>query len=79
LNEDVPDCPGSTRSTALGKELKFDLWMAFVGTWDTPEIPRILEKYGYIDEAQAEAPCTGSLVRWSGSCVATFFKHIFNS
>ena len=38
LDEDVPGCPGTTRSTALGKELKIDLLMAFVGAWDIWEI-----------------------------------------
>ena len=59
LDEDVPDSPGTTRSTALGKELKLDLLMAFVGAWEIYEIPYILVEYGYIDEAQAEELCTG--------------------
>jgi len=62
LDEDVPDSPGTTRSTALGKELKLDLLMAFVGAWDLWEIPYILEKYEYIDEPQAEELCIGPLV-----------------
>jgi hypothetical protein len=33
LDEDVPDSPRTTRYTALGKELKLDLLMAFVGAW----------------------------------------------
>jgi hypothetical protein len=62
LDEDVPDDPGARRSTALGKELKLDLLMAFVGAWDLWDIPYILEEYGYIDESQAEELCFGPLV-----------------
>lgn len=62
LDEDVPDSPGTTRSTALGKELKLDLLMAFVGAWEIWEIPYILEEYGYIEESQAAELCTGPLV-----------------
>jgi hypothetical protein len=56
---DVPDSRGSTRSTALGKELNLDLLMAFVGAWDIWEIPYILEENGYLEESEAEAPCAG--------------------
>ena len=62
LDEDVPDSLGTTRSTALGKELKLDLLMAFVGAWEIYEIPYILEEYGYIDESQAGELCIGPLV-----------------
>ena len=34
LDEDVPNSPRTTRSTALGEELKLNLFMAFVGAWD---------------------------------------------
>ena len=61
LDEDVPDSRGSTRSTALGKELNLDLLMAFVGAWDIWEIPYILEEYGYLEESEAEEFCTGPL------------------
>jgi hypothetical protein len=54
LDEDVPDSPGTSRSTALGKELNLDLLMVFVGAWDIWEIPGILKEYGYIGESQAE-------------------------
>jgi hypothetical protein len=55
LDEDVPDSlPGTTRSTPLGKELKLDLVMAFVGAWDMWEIPDVLEEHGYIEETEAE-------------------------
>jgi hypothetical protein len=57
LDEDVPDSSGTTRSAALGKELKLDLLMAFVGAWDLWDIPYILEEYGYFDESQAEELC----------------------
>ncbi|MBR1069145.1 hypothetical protein [Bradyrhizobium liaoningense] len=62
LNEEVTDRPGATQSTALGKELKLDLIMAFVGAWYIWEIPYILVDYGYIDESQAEELCSGPLV-----------------
>ena len=58
----MPDSPRTTRSTTLGKELKLDLLMAFVGAWDIWEIPYILEEYGYIEESQAEELCAGPLV-----------------
>jgi len=61
LDENVPDSLGTTRSTALGKELKLDLMMAFVGAWDMWEIPWILEEHGFIDETEAEELCTGPL------------------
>ncbi|MGZ3327781.1 MAG: hypothetical protein ACXU85_11535, partial [Xanthobacteraceae bacterium] len=60
LNEEVPGCPRTTRSTALGREFKLDLLMAFVGAWDPWEIPYILEKYGFIDEPEAEEVLIGS-------------------
>jgi hypothetical protein len=62
LDEDVPDDPGTKRSTALGKELKLDLFLAFVGAVDLWDIPYTLEEYGYIDEFQAEELCFGPLV-----------------
>jgi hypothetical protein len=62
LDEDVPNSPGTTRSTALGIELKFDLFMAFVGAWDMWVIPNILEDYGYIEESEAEELWTAPLI-----------------
>jgi hypothetical protein len=62
LDEEVPDSPGTTRSTPLGKELKLDLMMAFVGAWDLSEIPYVLVEHGYIEEIQAEELWTDSLV-----------------
>jgi hypothetical protein len=55
LDEAVAGQPGMTRSTELGKELKLDLIMAFVGAWDMWEIPSVLEEHGYIDETETEA------------------------
>jgi hypothetical protein len=63
LDEDVVGHPGTTRSTALGKELKLDLVMAFVGAWDLWEIPYVLEEHGYIEETEAEELCLGPLVK----------------
>ena len=54
LDEDVPNSPRTTRSTALGKELKLDLLMAFAGAWDLWEIPFILEENGYVEESEAD-------------------------
>ena len=54
LDEDVPEMPGTTRFTALGKELNLDLFMAFVGAWDLWEIPFILKENGYLEESEAD-------------------------
>jgi hypothetical protein len=54
LNEDVASHPGTTQSTALGRELKIDLVMAFVGAWDMWEIPFVLLKHGYIEETETD-------------------------
>jgi hypothetical protein len=53
LEEDVPDSPGTTRSTALGNEVNLELMMAFVGAYDLWDIPHILESNGYLTEAEA--------------------------
>jgi hypothetical protein len=79
LDEDVPNSPGTTRSTALGKELKLDLLMAFVGACALWDIPHILEEHGYLDEAQLRSFGPVPSWKWNGSCVATSFKHIFSS
>jgi hypothetical protein len=55
LDEDVPDSPGSTRCTDLGRELNLDLISVFVGAWDLLEIPWILESNGYLEEDETEA------------------------
>jgi hypothetical protein len=62
LEEDVPNSPGSTRWTDLGKELNLDLLMVFVGAWHMWEIPYILEDYGYLEETEAEELCTGPIM-----------------
>ena len=62
LEEEVADSPGTIRSTALGKELKLDLLMAFVGAWELSEIPYVLEEHGYIDGSQATELCACPLV-----------------
>jgi hypothetical protein len=54
LDEDVPEMPGTTQFTALGKELNLDLFMAFVGDWDLWEIPFILEDNGYLERSEAD-------------------------
>jgi hypothetical protein len=54
LNEDCPDDPDCERSTALGKELRFELFLAFVGAYDMWDIPIILEENGYLEESEAE-------------------------
>ena len=69
LEEDVPDSPGTTRSTALGVELKFDLFMAFVGALEVGEITMILEDHRYIEESEADKLWTdyiepGRTLRW---------------
>jgi hypothetical protein len=69
LEEDIPGSPGTTRSTALGIELKLDLFTVFVGAWDVWEIPIILENHGYIGEFEAEKLWTdyiepGRSIRW---------------
>jgi hypothetical protein len=62
LEEEVPNSPGTTRWTDLGKELNLDLLMVFVGAWQMWEIPYILEDYGYLEETEAEELCTGPLM-----------------
>lgn len=62
LDEDVPESPRTSRSTALGKELKLDLLMAFVGAWDIWEVPYILAEHRYMEESEAEELCTGPLI-----------------
>ena len=55
LQERVPgDIRGTTRNTALGKELELDLVMVFTGLWCEWEIPWILEDHGLIDETEYE-------------------------
>ena len=49
LEERVSPDSDTTTCTPLGKELELDLIMVFIGLWDTPEMPLILEQYGLID------------------------------
>lgn len=62
LDEDVPNSPGRTQPTKLGKELKLHLFMAIVGAWDIWDIPSILERYGCINEFDSEELYTVPLV-----------------
>jgi hypothetical protein len=55
LEERVPAEKDTWRSTALGRELHFDLLSVFLGLWDEWEVPTILEKYGVIDDLECEA------------------------
>jgi hypothetical protein len=54
LQETLPNDSRTTRSTALGKELKSDLMMVFLGMWDEYEIPRILAEHDLLGEAECE-------------------------
>ena len=58
LDEAVAGQPGTTRFTVLGKELKLDLIMAFVGAWDMWEIPSILEEHTDISTRLKQRPCS---------------------
>ena len=42
------------RNTPLGRELNVDLFEAFMGLWDTWEVPWILEDYRFIDEIEVD-------------------------
>ena len=79
LDEDVPDSPGTTRSTALGKELKLDLLMAFVGAWEIWKFPTFLKNTDISTNPKPRSFVPAPSSRWNGSCVATSFKHIFSS
>jgi hypothetical protein len=59
LDETVAGQSGATQPTALGRELKLDLMMAFVGATDMWEIPGILEDHGYIDDIDVETLICG--------------------
>jgi hypothetical protein len=54
LEEDVPNSPGTTRSTALGNDVNLELMMAFVGAYELLEIPGILESNGLLTEAETD-------------------------
>jgi hypothetical protein len=54
LQEDVPESgPGTTRLSALGREINLYLMMAFVGASEIWEIPYTLESNGYITAAES--------------------------
>lgn len=54
LQEPVPGCSDTSRSTALGMELDLELIMAFVRSWADEEIPNVLLSYGFIDEIELD-------------------------
>jgi hypothetical protein len=41
--------PNEWRNTSLGKELKVDLFMVFMGLWTASDMPMILEHHGLLD------------------------------
>jgi hypothetical protein len=55
LEERVPGEKETWRSTPLGRELRSDLLMVFLGLWDEWEVPEILEHYGVIDDLECES------------------------
>ena len=55
LQERVPGMIDSTRNTTLGKELKLDLVMVFIGLWCEWDMVMILEDHGLIDEFDASS------------------------
>jgi hypothetical protein len=55
LEEDAPEIPGDTRSTALGSELNVDLMTVFAGTWCIWDVPYVLEKNGYLEPEEEDA------------------------
>ena len=54
LEERVPGRSDTTRSTPLGRELRFDLLMVFMGLWEAWDMISILESYGFIDDLEAK-------------------------
>jgi hypothetical protein len=54
LEERVLGTNNTWRNTPLGKELRLDLLMVFMGLWDEGEIPMILEDYGLIDDLETQ-------------------------
>jgi hypothetical protein len=55
LQEDVPETPGDTRSTALGLELNVELMTMFAGVWSIWDVPAVLEENGYLDREEESA------------------------
>jgi hypothetical protein len=62
LNEAVAGQPGMTESTALGKELKLDLMMAFIGACEMWAIPDVLWAHGYIEDREWEELWSGPII-----------------
>jgi hypothetical protein len=62
LNEAVAGQPGMTESTALGKELKLDLMMAFIGACEMWAIPDVLWGHGYIADREWEELWSGPII-----------------
>jgi hypothetical protein len=54
LEEEVPGINNTWQSTHLGKELRLDLHMVFMGLWDEWEMPLVLEQFSLIDKSQSE-------------------------
>jgi hypothetical protein len=54
LQERVADREGVTKDTPLGKELKIDLQMAFMGLMDEWHVPYILETHCLVDKVDAD-------------------------
>jgi hypothetical protein len=61
LDEEVPESPRTTRSTAFGKELIARLADGVCGI--SARFLNILEAKGYLEESEAEELCTGPLVK----------------
>ena len=55
LQERVPGTIDTTRPTTLGKELKLDLVMVFIGLWCEWDMVMKLEDHGLIDEFDASS------------------------
>jgi len=54
VQEEVPGETGTTRITALGAELNFDLLMVFMGYLWEWDIPEVLIENKLIDESEAD-------------------------
>jgi hypothetical protein len=53
LQEKIAGNDDMLRWTPLGKELKIDLMLVFMGLWHECEVPMILEDHGLISKHQA--------------------------
>jgi len=54
LEEAVPENPGASRSTSLGKELKIELLSTFAGHWEPYDLIYNLEEHVLLTEEQAD-------------------------